>query len=60
LRDFGYGDNDLSANLIAFQRHFEPEAFIEERVGEITGRGKKRLYALLAGHVIPRRESDDD
>ncbi|MCB1530982.1 MAG: N-acetylmuramoyl-L-alanine amidase [Rhodospirillales bacterium] len=52
LSDFGYDPREaFEANLLAFQRHFVPEAFSEGRAGEVTGLTRTRLYALLAGHL---------
>lgn len=59
LIDAGY-DPKASPHqrLLAFQRHFEPEAFGEGDEGNISGRTRARLYAWLAGHwLIPRGQS---
>lgn len=52
LRDFGYEATQLYKMLIAFQRHFVPEAFEKGTQGQACGLTKGRLYALLAGHFI--------
>lgn len=52
LIDLGYDSKADEENvLIAFQRHFVPEAFQYGEVGEVDGRTKARLYALLANHL---------
>lgn len=52
LRDFGYGDFNQQDNLIAFQRHYVPEVFVNKTEGQICGLTKGRLYALLADHLV--------
>ncbi len=56
LLDAGYDPAaQAEQRLIAFQRHFEPEAFAERRAGNVSGRTKARLYSWLAGHwLIPQ------
>lgn len=58
LIDFGYDPHaDATDRLLAFQRHYEPEAFAGTP-GEITARTRGRLYGLLAGHwLIPQNNS---
>lgn len=52
LEDLGYDPRvKFRDKLIAFQRHFVPEVFMQGRVGEETSLTKSRLYALLAGHL---------
>ena len=53
LNDLGYDARVKHRDkLIAFQRHFEPEAFTDGEAGHVTNRTRTRLYALLAGHLI--------
>ncbi|MEM9469094.1 MAG: N-acetylmuramoyl-L-alanine amidase [Pseudomonadota bacterium] len=52
LKDFGYYAQNQQNALIAFQRHFVPEVFDQQIVGQITSLTKARIYALLAGHLI--------
>jgi N-acetylmuramoyl-L-alanine amidase len=52
LKDYGYGDFNLDDLIIAFQRHFVPEAFQANTQGQVCGLTKSRLYALLANHLI--------
>lgn len=52
LRDFGYHCDDDRAMLIAFQRHFVPHVFAQNKAGAVTVETKARLYALLAEHLI--------
>lgn len=52
LNDYGYDPRiKLRDRLVAFQRHFVPEAFRDGHVGMETNLTKSRLYALLAGHL---------
>lgn len=52
LEDLGYDPRvKFRDKLIAFQRHFVPEVFVDGRAGEETNLTKSRLYALLAGHL---------
>lgn len=53
LYDFGYRGVDPKKNLIAFQRHFVPEVFEGGGVGVACHLTRGRLYALLAGHIMP-------
>ena len=48
LEDFGYHAKDPQKALLAFQQHYEPEAFAQGRAGEVTSCTKSRLYTLLA------------
>ncbi len=49
LHDLGYdAENFPEQSLVAFQRHFVPELFLEGREGEVEGITKARLYVLLA------------
>ncbi len=57
LRDFGYSAVKEKNMLIAFQRHFVPEAFDNKTEGEVCSLTKGRLYALLAGHLIFKQYS---
>lgn len=52
LTDFGYGAIKAKNALIAFQRHFVPEVFLNETEGQICNLTRGRLYALLARHVL--------
>ena len=52
LHDFGYRGVSRRHNLIAFQRHFVPEAFERGTTGAACPLTRARLYALLAGHVV--------
>jgi len=53
LDDFGYSVENKEKTLIAFQRHFVPEAFeCGHQDAEINALTQSRLYALLAGHLI--------
>lgn len=53
LHDYGYDPRvKLKENLIAFQRHYVPEAFSKGNAGEADSLTRKRLYALLAGHLL--------
>ena len=47
---------DLKHLVIAFQRHFEPEAFTEDKdkVGQPTERTAARLNALLRMKAAPK------
>lgn len=54
LRDFGYQATKSNNMLIAFQRHFVPEAFDNKTQGTACHLTKTRLYALLANHIIKR------
>ncbi len=49
LVDLGYNVEEFpDESLIAFQRHYVPEVFEQDRIGEVTGLTKARLYALLS------------
>lgn len=51
---YGYDPaQDLSVLLMAFQRHFEPEAFAENASGTATPRTTARLRALLRAQSLP-------
>lgn len=52
LSDYGYGAVKAKNALIAFQRHYVPEAFERETVGAVCGLTRGRLYALLARHMM--------
>lgn len=52
LQDLGYKAKTSEKMIIAFQRHFEPEAFVGGTVGIVSSLTKARLYALLARHLI--------
>lgn len=52
LSDYGYEAIKAQNALIAFQRHFVPEAFERNMVGEACSLTRGRLYALLARHVM--------
>jgi len=53
LLDYGYDPRvKVKDNLIAFQRHFVPEAFVQGFAGEPESLTRQRLYALLAGHFL--------
>jgi N-acetylmuramoyl-L-alanine amidase len=53
LHDFGYDPRvKLSENIVAFQRHYVPEIFATGRAGQVNSTTRKRLYALLAGHLL--------
>ncbi|MEM6812452.1 MAG: N-acetylmuramoyl-L-alanine amidase [Pseudomonadota bacterium] len=52
LKDFGYRADHKENALLAFQRHFVPEAFEKEAQGYVCSLTKGRLYALLASHLI--------
>jgi N-acetylmuramoyl-L-alanine amidase len=53
LHDYGYDPRvKFKDNLVAFQRHFVPEAFVQGFAGESESFTRQRLYALLAGHVL--------
>lgn len=53
LHDFGYDPRvKLSENIVAFQRHFVPEMFQTDRAGQVNSLTRRRLYALLAGHLL--------
>lgn len=56
LLDYGYDPRvKFKDNLLAFQRHFVPEAFIQGFAGEAESFTRQRLYALLAGHILESR-----
>jgi N-acetylmuramoyl-L-alanine amidase len=57
LIDFGYDPASTPDHrLIAFQRHYQPEAFASGSKGQASGATRGRLYGLLAGHwLIPKR-----
>lgn len=47
LNRYGYDPRtDFTKTVIAFQRHFEPEVFAEDRPGEVTIHTLRRLMAL--------------
>jgi len=52
LSDYGYDAIKAQNALIAFQRHYVPEAFERNTVGESCSLTRGRLYALLARHVM--------
>lgn len=53
LHDFGYDPRvKMRDKVMAFQRHFVPEAFVNGHAGEVDGLTRARLYALLAGHFL--------
>lgn len=53
LHHYGYDPRvKLRDKLVAFQRHFVPEAFARGQAGEADSLTRNRLYALLAGHFI--------
>ncbi|HPD82948.1 MAG: N-acetylmuramoyl-L-alanine amidase [Alphaproteobacteria bacterium] len=52
LQDMGYEAFNKDNILIAFQRHYVPEAFKKGTEGHACGLTKGRLYALLARHLI--------
>jgi len=52
LSDYGYEAIKAQNALIAFQRHYVPEVFERNTVGEICSLTRGRLYALLARHVM--------
>ncbi len=53
LHDYGYDPRvKLRDKLMAFQRHFVPEAFVNGHAGEVDTLTRVRLYALLAGHFV--------
>ncbi len=53
LNDFGYDPRvKLRDKIMAFQRHYVPEAFINGHEGEADSQTRIRLYALLAGHFL--------
>lgn len=54
LSDYGYDAIKAQNALIAFQRHYVPEVFERETVGEICSLTRGRLYALLARHIISK------
>jgi len=52
LADYGYDpEADRDCVLMAFQRHFQPEAFTYGTIGEVDEITKGRLYALLTGDL---------
>ncbi|MEM9470148.1 MAG: N-acetylmuramoyl-L-alanine amidase [Pseudomonadota bacterium] len=52
LKDLGYKASTQEVMIVAFQRHFVPEAFQPGEEGQACSLTKARLYALLAGHLI--------
>ena len=52
LKDLGYQASTQETMIVAFQRHFVPEAFQRREEGQACSLTKARLYALLAGHLI--------
>ncbi len=52
LQDYGYEAVKGKNALIAFQRHYVPEAFERETAGEPCALTRARLYALLARHMM--------
>jgi N-acetylmuramoyl-L-alanine amidase len=52
LSDYGYDATKAKNAIIAFQRHYVPEAFERKVVGEECSLTRGRLYALLARHVL--------
>lgn len=52
LKDLGYESFNQEKTLIAFQRHYVPEAFQKQMQGQACSLTKARLYALLAKHLI--------
>lgn len=53
LHDLGYDPRvKLRDKLMAFQRHFMPEAFVNGHAGEADSATRVLLYALLAGHFL--------
>jgi N-acetylmuramoyl-L-alanine amidase len=53
LTDFGYDPRvKFRDKLIAFQRHFVPEAFTDGSAGTENSLSRARLYTFLAGHLI--------
>lgn len=52
LIDFGYSAVKGKNALIAFQRHYVPEAFERETAGTVCALTRGRLYALLARYVL--------
>ena len=52
LDDFGYRSGNDEKAITAFQRHFVPEAFEKNTVGQVCLLTKSRIYALLAEHLI--------
>lgn len=53
LHDYGYDPRiKCKTKLLAFQRHFVPEAFVNGHEGEADSMTRMRLYALLAGHIL--------
>jgi len=52
LSDNGYDATKAKNALIAFQRHYVPEVFERNTVGEECSLTRGRLYALLARHVM--------
>jgi len=52
LRRVGYEASKPQNMLLAFQRHYVPEAFAEGTEGVACSLTKARLYALQAGHII--------
>lgn len=57
LIDFGYDMKvEATQRLVAFQRHYQPDAFETGRSGQIDGFTKAKLYALHARHwLIPKQ-----
>jgi N-acetylmuramoyl-L-alanine amidase len=55
LSRFGYDPRaDFAAVITAFQRHFEPEVFREDRPGEVTIHTVRRLMALVKQRLALR------
>lgn len=53
LHDYGYDPRvKLRDKIVAFQRHYVPEAFAGSGAGDADKLTRVRLYALLAGHVL--------
>jgi N-acetylmuramoyl-L-alanine amidase len=55
LNRYGYSPQaDFTATVTAFQRHFEPEVFREDRAGEVTIHTVRRLMALIKQRLALR------
>ena len=52
LGDLGYHAIKAKNILLAFQRHYVPEAYQNGTQGAVCSLSKGRAYALLAGHLI--------
>lgn len=52
LKGLGYGDFSDQELIVAFQRHYVPEVFLNNAQGQVCGLTRARLYALHANHLI--------